>query len=121
MDYLYARVADAQFREITQLRVAFRLHLQRVSAALRAIEWNDSGDGDWAEDQLIREVLRESEDLDIVDAQNPGLPVTYQDADERGREPRFLAFYKDAAEKARERSKTYPVDAVARVRREDDL
>ncbi len=53
MDYLYSRVLDAEFRENTPLRVAFREHLKLVAAALQAIEWNDSGDGDDDEEKNI--------------------------------------------------------------------
>jgi hypothetical protein len=53
MDYLYGRVEDAQFKLDTPLRRAFKKHLSLVSSALRAIEWNDSGDGDPTEDETI--------------------------------------------------------------------
>lgn len=45
MDYLYAKVMDARFVELTTERRAFRRHLRLVADALRAIEWADSGDG----------------------------------------------------------------------------
>jgi hypothetical protein len=35
------------------LRTAFAKHLKTVAAACRAIEWNDSGDGDDRETELI--------------------------------------------------------------------
>lgn len=57
MDYLYTKVKDASFRKHTPLRRAFRKHLDAVAGALRAIEWNDSGDGDDKEEVLIRKVL----------------------------------------------------------------
>jgi hypothetical protein len=44
MDYLSYKVEDADFRENTPERRAFRTHLRRVAAALHAIEWADSGD-----------------------------------------------------------------------------
>ena len=46
MDYLYEQVGVAQFAEDSVLRRAMRKHLNKVAAALHAIEWNDSGDGD---------------------------------------------------------------------------
>jgi coenzyme F420-reducing hydrogenase beta subunit len=39
------------------LRQAFKNHLQDVAAALKAIEWNDSGDGDDDEEDLIKACL----------------------------------------------------------------
>lgn len=63
MDYLYSKVQDAEFLENTNLRKAFRHHLQKVSEALRAIEWNDSGDGADNEDVLIRECLPNDAEL----------------------------------------------------------
>lgn len=39
------------------LRVAFRAHLRAVAKAMRAIEWNDSGDGDDNEEKLVRACL----------------------------------------------------------------
>jgi hypothetical protein len=39
------------------LREAFRAHLRLVARAMRAIEWNDSGDGDDEEPALIRGCL----------------------------------------------------------------
>lgn len=43
-----------------QLRKAFTEHLRKVAAALKAIEWNDSGDGDAEEAALIRAVFKGS-------------------------------------------------------------
>jgi hypothetical protein len=57
MNYLYAAVEGATFTEDTILRKAFRVHLIKVSEALRAIEWNDSGDGADNEDFLIAKAL----------------------------------------------------------------
>ena len=57
MDYLYYKVEEAEFIGDTVLRVRFKEHLKKVARALRAIEWNDSGDGDKDEDRLIQEVL----------------------------------------------------------------
>ncbi len=41
-----------------ELRAAFKRHLLNVAAACRAIEWNDSGDGDSNEADLIRQALQ---------------------------------------------------------------
>jgi hypothetical protein len=54
MGYLYYKVAEASFDDHkTPERRAFRAHLQKVAAALKAIEWNDSGDGAENEEELI--------------------------------------------------------------------
>jgi hypothetical protein len=57
MDYLYIQVALAEFPLDTAMRRAFSEHLVLVSRALRAIEWNDSGDGDPGEEDAIRACL----------------------------------------------------------------
>jgi len=57
MGYLYLKVSDAVFSEDTLERKAFRKHLEKVSLALRAIEWNDSGDGSEEENELILECI----------------------------------------------------------------
>ncbi len=44
MGYLCYRVEEARFVESTPERKAFRAHLIKVAAALKAIEWVDSGD-----------------------------------------------------------------------------
>ena len=44
MDYVYSRVQAIEFDQSTPERIAFAAHLQLVAAALRAIEWEDSGD-----------------------------------------------------------------------------
>ena len=44
MNYLYLNVQEAEFKENTAERRAFRKHLNLVAEALRAIEWVDSGD-----------------------------------------------------------------------------
>lgn len=55
MDYLYQKVLDAEFAADTPLRKAFRDHLAYVAAALKAIEWHDSGDsGPEQEEVAIR-------------------------------------------------------------------
>jgi len=70
MDYLYLRVLDAQFEMNTLLRIQFRNHLNLVADALRAIEWNDSGDGADNEAEGIRAVLcgHTANSTDIFDA-----------------------------------------------------
>ncbi len=122
MDYLYAKVQDAQFLETTQLRVAFRLHLQRVAKAMRAIEWNDSGDGDYREDALIEAVLGIEDtpkELAAAEGANPDLPYQYEDTDERRYMPRTRDFYEDGRKRALDDVKIRPGDAVARPFRDD--
>jgi hypothetical protein len=59
MNYLYRKLLwECDFDETTPLREAFSRHLIKVAAALKAVEWVDSGD--WSpgdEDQAIAEVL----------------------------------------------------------------
>lgn len=59
MDYFFARVTDAAetFKLDSMERIALRDHLLLLARALRAVEWNDSGDGDDKESALIRECL----------------------------------------------------------------
>lgn len=45
------------------LRRAFAEHLRKVARAARAIEWNDSGDGDRDEQRLIRECIAPDAEL----------------------------------------------------------
>lgn len=66
MDYLYSRVEDASFRLDTTERRAFHRHLQAVAEALRAIEWNDSGDGDPDESAKIQACLSTTVYADTV-------------------------------------------------------
>lgn len=40
-----------------ELRLAFKKHLYLVADAMKAIEWNDSGDGAKSEQELIEKVL----------------------------------------------------------------
>ena len=44
MDYLSFKVEQAEFRDDTVLRRAFRKHLNSVAVALHEIEWADSSD-----------------------------------------------------------------------------
>lgn len=66
-DYLYAKVDEAASqivgREASTLRRAFAEHLKLVSAALHAIEWNDSGDGAPDESKLIQACLPKGAEL----------------------------------------------------------
>ena len=62
MDYLYQKVQDAAFVEDTQLRRLFRKRLNQVAKALRAIEWNDSDDGESMEDAYIHKCLADIEE-----------------------------------------------------------
>lgn len=67
-DYAYQRIeklADAIRTEsdgsgafAPSLRQAFKDHLRLVAKAARAVEWNDSGDGDPDEQNLLTSVLR---------------------------------------------------------------
>jgi hypothetical protein len=67
MNYLYAKIEyDAVFKTDTPERKAFRTHLVKVAAALRAIEWNDSGDGASDEEELIRACLSPTATLEAV-------------------------------------------------------
>ena len=43
------------------IRRAFAEHLRKVSAACRAIEWNDSCDGDDREEELIMECISKTD------------------------------------------------------------
>lgn len=85
-DYVYGRFVDVGIRlrreGQTQARKALGELVCKVSEALHAIEWNDSGDGVDNEDELIREcfsgvfeeiVLREiieTADATIIDLIN---------------------------------------------------
>lgn len=66
MDYLYAKVEDASFRADTPLRAAFAAHLKRVARALRAIEWNDSCDGDDGEHEAILACISRADVLNVA-------------------------------------------------------
>lgn len=67
MNYLYSKIEyDARFSEHTPERQAFRKHLVKVAAALRAIEWNDSGDGASDEEELIRACLSPTATLEAA-------------------------------------------------------
>lgn len=68
MDYLYLRVENASFDAHTPERKAFRILLDKVAKALRAIEWNDSGDGAGDEDELIRACFSENADHAVLKA-----------------------------------------------------
>lgn len=57
MGYLYSQVEEAGFFMHTPERRALKAHLDKLAKALRAVEWNDSGDGADDESELIREAL----------------------------------------------------------------
>lgn len=59
MNYFYQKLLwECDFEETTPMRVAFSRHLLKVAAALKAVEWVDSGDwGPGDEDGPIAEVL----------------------------------------------------------------
>lgn len=68
MSYLYSRVMEARHmirHPLSPERRAFMNHLDKVADALKAIEWNDSGDGADNEVELIRSCVP---DALIVDA-----------------------------------------------------
>lgn len=50
--------------ERTSLRKAFCSHLMKVAEAAKAIEWNDSGDGDYREESLIRAVISPTAEME---------------------------------------------------------
>ena len=64
MDYLCYKVEEVSFALGTPQRKAFRKHLHLISKALKAIEWNDSGDGAENEEELIRKCLGKGAVLD---------------------------------------------------------
>jgi hypothetical protein len=71
-DYAYIRIEELAHQIKTdpfceeyskstpELRKAFKKHLLKVAKALKAIEWNDSGDGDDKEVELIRACLNKN-------------------------------------------------------------
>lgn len=50
----------------TPLRKAFKKHLANVALAMKAIEWNDSGDGDRNEQKYICECLGKTADMQAL-------------------------------------------------------
>lgn len=80
-DYLYRRVEDVaeQIRaeggcsslgySRPALRKAFKAHLEKVAEILRAIEWNDSGDGDSTEIEKIEALLGPNAELEVLIAE----------------------------------------------------
>ncbi len=68
MDYFYSHLEDAADKFIlsTIARIAVRSHMLKLAKALRAIEWNDSGDGDDQEEELINDCLAPKEVLVIT-------------------------------------------------------
>jgi len=59
MNYLYERIEDvaAGLHATTIERKALQIHLRKLALALKAVEWNDSGDGAEDEPELIRACL----------------------------------------------------------------
>lgn len=66
MGYLYSRIEEAYFHQTTPERKALKAHLYKLARALRAVEWNDSGDGADDESQLIREALGDTAILEAT-------------------------------------------------------
>lgn len=67
MNYLYQRIEwDATFETNTPERRAFRKHLMLVARCLKAIEWNDSGDGDSQEEALLLECVGKQQIIDAA-------------------------------------------------------
>jgi hypothetical protein len=65
-DYAFGKVTEVAEQIVEKgdcsaapphLRKAFKAHLRKIADALKAIEWNDSGDGDQDEEDLLREIL----------------------------------------------------------------
>lgn len=62
MDYAYLKVYEAAERidAKTDDRARLREHLRKVAEALRCIEWTDSGDGNFQdENEAIRKCFKE--------------------------------------------------------------
>jgi hypothetical protein len=68
MDYFYAKLEGVipDIRGNTLRRRALRAHLLKLVEVLRAVEWNDSGDGDDHEDVLIDNLLRQDDRLEVA-------------------------------------------------------
>ena len=78
MDYLCYKVDEVLFPLGTPERKAFIKHLRLVAKALKAIEWNDSGDGANNEEELIRKCLGKGDVLNacVEDARRVLLELT---------------------------------------------
>ena len=59
MNYFYQNLEDAadRFRTDTLKRRALRKHLLQLAKLMKAVEWNDSGDGDDEEDALMETII----------------------------------------------------------------
>ena len=66
MDYLCFKIHEAYFKEHTIERKALREHLIKLAKALKAVEWNDSGDGASNEEELIIDAIGERIVLDTA-------------------------------------------------------
>ena len=71
-DYAYSKLQDFIERMKTSgcchaappaVRQAFKEHLLKVSEAMKAIEWNDSGDGNSDEEELIMKCISNTDVL----------------------------------------------------------
>jgi len=101
MNYLYRRILwEADFEDTTELRKEFRMHLVVVAAALKAIEWVDSGDmspGD--EDEAIAVVLGStSRGQKMRDAGYTRRPTLREMIEDEQPEQDLLEALKDAAD-----------------------
>lgn len=65
MNHFSQDLEDAadRFKLSTMHRLAIHSHMLKLAKALKAIEWNDSGDGDDQEEELINECLAPKEVL----------------------------------------------------------
>ena len=88
LDYAYSKVEDAasSIPGDTIERIAFRAHLLRVAKALKAVEWNLSGDGDDQETELIRVCLAPKEVLRMTIVEADRLLDTLRKEISRARE-----------------------------------
>jgi hypothetical protein len=72
MGYLFEKVRDADFALKTAERKALRAHMLKLADALKAVEWNDSGDGARDEPELIRACLSRTAVLEALEAEAGG-------------------------------------------------
>lgn len=67
-DYGYGKIENLAYEMRndmnTPLRKAFLSHLALVAEAAKAIEWNESGDGDPREDELIKKCISPSAEIE---------------------------------------------------------
>lgn len=94
-NYFYSRIEDVAGQVARSdglpkysnptLRRAFAKHLLKVAAAMRAIEWNDSSDGDEEETALIEACLSEGAELEQAVADAEVALKSLQDAVDRAK------------------------------------